>query len=463
MGARVDIVDLRSPAASDMARSYRAQGFAATADLHPLPHPDRGRCHPRRGPRQGRTCSIRPNEREAIWQGLIEGEAAFVSPTIAPGRLARKNDENIFATPPGTGVVVPLALALYRGGRAARPAPQEWWRGCWPKCRRAISAFIRRRVSIRIGADADLADREARILEDRRSCSAQRARTLEPHHGPAGSASHRRHVLRGRKTSSTGSGSSPGWDGRFLRLGGGTAPRRAPSPRAGARMTQRILVVTNSNERVTGEIAAPSLACSVPGGSRHRLRDAGGGPARHRDAESMWRWWSSRCCAWPGAESNATSAFVIVLLLRTPGSTACAKPSTHARRRHRRERLSRGADQGRSLRHHLDPPPLHPAASPTSSVAPPRPRGTDPPVTGAIEMGASALGQAYLVPAAPLTEVGGQAEGRGWRRLLPLGCAGTGALPQGPAGRARHTSGWSIPAQAAVGLAQRMLQTEAQA
>ena len=145
-GARVHIVHSSLARGFDMARSYRAQGFSATAEtcIHYLILTEADVI--RAGARGKVNPPIRPNEREAIWQRLIEGQVAFVSSDHCSWPLARKNDENIFATPagaPGVAVLLPL---LYTAASSSAASLPRWWRGCWPKRRRAISASIPRRA-----------------------------------------------------------------------------------------------------------------------------------------------------------------------------------------------------------------------------------------------------------------------------------------------------------------------------
>ena len=143
-GARVHIVHSSLARGFDMARSCRAQGFSATAEtcIHYLILTEADVI--RAGARGKVNPPIRPNEREAIWQRLIEGQVAFVSSDHCSWPLARKNDENIFATPAGAPGVAVLCL-LYTAAEQRGLAPKRW-RGCWPKPRRAISASIPKRA-----------------------------------------------------------------------------------------------------------------------------------------------------------------------------------------------------------------------------------------------------------------------------------------------------------------------------
>jgi allantoinase len=145
-GARVHIVHSSLARGFDMARSYRQQGFQATAEtcIHYLILTEADVI--RAGARGKVNPPIRSNERDAIWQRLIEGQVAFVSSDHCSWPLARKNDENIFATPagaPGVAVLLPL---LYTAAVAQRGLTPKRWRGCWPRRPRAISASIRKRA-----------------------------------------------------------------------------------------------------------------------------------------------------------------------------------------------------------------------------------------------------------------------------------------------------------------------------
>ena len=221
-------------------------------------------------------------------------------------------------------------------------------------------------------------------------------------------------------------------------------------------MTQRILVVNpNSNERVTGEIAAAVTCLRVPGGPVIDCATLAEGPPGietqvHVDTvvEPLLRL--------ARRESNATSAFVI----------ACfSDPGLY------------------SLREALDMPVFGIAESGFSVALTkgdrfgiisilrrsiPRHRryvaslGLGARLAGdrAIEMGVSALGQADLV-LARLAEVGGQLREEDGADVLLLGCAGMARYRKALQDRL----GIPVvdPVQAAVGLAQFTLQTEAQA
>ena len=230
-GARVHIVHSSLARGFDMARSYRAQGFPATAetciDYLILTEADviragaRGKVNP----------PIRPNERDAIWQRLIEGQVAFVSSDHCSWPLARKNDENLRHPRRRAGGRGAAALALYRRRRAARPRAQAVAR-LWPKPRHAISASIRRRapsasapmrISPSPSADPGRSTKPASIA----SCS------LEPYTpGLPVSLRIAATYLRGRKIFDGERVIAQPGDGRFLRPGG--APLRA-EPEARAR------------------------------------------------------------------------------------------------------------------------------------------------------------------------------------------------------------------------------------
>ena len=217
-----------------MARSYRAQGFAATAEtcIHYLILTEADVI--RAGARGKVNPPIRPNEREAIWQRLIEGEVAFVSSDHCSWPLARKNNENIFATPagaPGVAVLLPL---LYTAAVEQRGlAPQVVARLLAEAPARHFGLHPQK-GSIRIGADADfaIAERGSWKIDEARQHS-ERA-PWSPYHGLPVSLRIAATYLRGRKIFDGEQVLARPGDGRFLRPGG--APRHAePQARARAR------------------------------------------------------------------------------------------------------------------------------------------------------------------------------------------------------------------------------------
>ncbi len=233
-GARVHIVHSSLARGFEMARSYRAQGFAATAEtcIHYLILTEADVI--RAGARGKVNPPIRPNEREAIWQRLIEGEVAFVSSDHCSWPLARKNDENIFATPagaPGVAVLLPL---LYTAAVEQRGlAPQVVARLLAEAPARHFGLHPQK-GSIRIGADADfaIAERGSWKIDEARQHS-ERA-PWSPYHGLPVSLRIAATYLRGRKIFDGEQVLARPGDGRFLRPGG--APRHAePQARARAR------------------------------------------------------------------------------------------------------------------------------------------------------------------------------------------------------------------------------------
>src|SRR5262249_43162469 len=128
---------------------------------------------------------IRADEREAIWARLRAGLVAFVSSDHCSWPLARKNDEDIFASPagaPGVAALLPLffTAAVDQRGFAIREA-----------ARRLAEAPARhfglhpRKGAIALGADADFAVAErGRFQFDEQRQHCQRA-PWSPYHGRA--------------------------------------------------------------------------------------------------------------------------------------------------------------------------------------------------------------------------------------------------------------------------------------
>ena len=100
-GARAHIVHSSLARGFDMAKNYREQGYAATAEtcLHYLIFDEadviemgaRGKVNP----------PIRPDQKDAIWQKLLDGDVAFVSSDHCSWPLERKPDNDIFQAAPG--------------------------------------------------------------------------------------------------------------------------------------------------------------------------------------------------------------------------------------------------------------------------------------------------------------------------------------------------------------------------
>jgi len=111
-GARAHIVHSSLARGFDMARSYRDQGHFATAEtcLHYLIFDEadviemgaRGKVNP----------PIRPDQKEAIWEKLLDGDVAFVSSDHCSWPLDRKPDHDIFQAAPGAHGVECLLPAL---------------------------------------------------------------------------------------------------------------------------------------------------------------------------------------------------------------------------------------------------------------------------------------------------------------------------------------------------------------
>jgi Hydantoin racemase len=221
-------------------------------------------------------------------------------------------------------------------------------------------------------------------------------------------------------------------------------------------MTQRILVVNpNSNERVTGEIAAAVACLRIPNGPVIDCATLAEGPPGietqvHVDTvvEPLLRL--------AQRESNATSALVIACF-SDPGLYSLREALDMPVFGIAESGFSAGADQGRPLWNHLHPAPLHPAASPICRR--PRPRrptrrrpghrdGGERPRPGRSRPGAPRRG-------------GRQLKEEDGADVLLLGCAGMARYRKALQDRL----GIPVvdPVQAAVGLAQLALQLESQA
>jgi allantoinase len=100
-GARAHIVHSSLARGFDMAASYRGQGYFATAEtcLHYLIFDEadviemgaRGKVNP----------PIRPDQRDAIWEKILDGDVAFVSSDHCSWPLERKSEDDIFKAAPG--------------------------------------------------------------------------------------------------------------------------------------------------------------------------------------------------------------------------------------------------------------------------------------------------------------------------------------------------------------------------
>ncbi len=155
-GARCHIVHSSLARGFDMARRYRQEGHAATCEtcIHYLVFDEREAIA--LGARGKVNPPIRPGEREALWQRLAAGDAAFVSSDHCSWPLERKGEGDIFKAAPGApGVecLLPaMATAAQRRGHGPAMVAQLLAEGparhfgLWPK-----------KGAIRIGADADLA------------------------------------------------------------------------------------------------------------------------------------------------------------------------------------------------------------------------------------------------------------------------------------------------------------------
>jgi allantoinase len=234
-GARVHIVHSSIARGFDQARSYRAQGFAATAEtcIHYLILTEADVV--RAGARGKVNPPIRAAEREAIWQRLMAGDVAFVSSDHCSWPLARKDDANIFASPasaPGVAVLLPLFFTAAVENRGLGPevaarmlaeAPARHF-GLYP-----------RKGALRIGADADIAIAARcrwQIDEARQHC--QRA-PWSPYHGLPVALRIAATFLRGRKIFDGDQVLAKPGQGMFLRpVGAASFPRQPMALRAGA-------------------------------------------------------------------------------------------------------------------------------------------------------------------------------------------------------------------------------------
>lgn len=216
-GARVHIVHSSIARGFDQAKSYRAQGFAATAEtcIHYLILTEADVI--RAGARGKVNPPIRAAEREAIWRHVIEGDAAFVSSDHCSWPLARKNDENIFASPagaPGVALLLPLFFSAAVDQRGQ--APQLVARMLAEAPARHFGLYPQK-GALRIGADADVTIAErGRFQVDEARQHSERA-PWSPYHGLPVTLRVAATYLRGRRIfDGEGVLARPG-DGRFLR------------------------------------------------------------------------------------------------------------------------------------------------------------------------------------------------------------------------------------------------------
>lgn len=216
-GARVHIVHSSIGRGFDQAKSYRAQGFAATAEtcIHYLILTEADVI--RAGARGKVNPPIRAGEREAIWRHLVAGDVAFVSSDHCSWPLARKNDENIFATPagaPGVAVLLPLLFSAAVDQRGL--APQLVARMLAEAPARHFGLYPEKGV-LRPGADADvtIAERGSWQVDQSRQHS-ERA-PWSPYHGLPVGLRVAATYLRGRKIFDGVQVLAKPGDGRFLR------------------------------------------------------------------------------------------------------------------------------------------------------------------------------------------------------------------------------------------------------
>ncbi len=155
-GARAHIVHSSLARGFDMASSYREQGYFATAEtcLHYLIFDEadvlemgaRGKVNP----------PIRPDQKEAIWEKLLDGDVTFVSSDHCSWPLERKPDDDIFQAAPGApGVECLLTVmadetVLRRGHGIALVADML----CEAPARHF--GLYPQKGALRVGADADI-------------------------------------------------------------------------------------------------------------------------------------------------------------------------------------------------------------------------------------------------------------------------------------------------------------------
>ena len=155
-GVRAHIVHSSLARGFDMARQYRDQGFQATCEtcIHYLVFDEDDVLE--RGARGKVNPPIRPDQKDAIWERIEVGDAAFVSSDHCSWPLERKPDDNIFKAAPGAPGIECMLPAMItsaeaRGHGAVLVAqmmcegPARHF-GLWP-----------RKGGIEVGADADFA------------------------------------------------------------------------------------------------------------------------------------------------------------------------------------------------------------------------------------------------------------------------------------------------------------------
>ena len=215
-GARAHIVHSSLARGFDMARRYREQGFRATCEtcIHYLVFDEADVLE--MGARAKVNPPIRPDEREAIWERVAAGDAAFVSSDHCSWPLARKGEGDIFAAAPGAPGVECLLPAMLTACERRGHGPETVAAmlcegparhfGLWPA-----------KGAIRIGADADLAivARERYRHDDATLHCALAPWT--PYHGMAFSGRVREVRLRGARAFADGAVLARPGDGAFLR------------------------------------------------------------------------------------------------------------------------------------------------------------------------------------------------------------------------------------------------------
>ncbi len=230
-GVRAHIVHSSLARGFDMAASYRAQGFAATAEtcIHYLILTEADAI--RAGARGKVNPPIRANEREAIWDRLARGLVAFVSSDHCSWPLARKNDEDIFATPAGAPGVAALLPLFFTAAIDQRGQPLPVVARLLAEAPAMHFGLYPRKGAIVVGADADFAIAErGRFTFDEQRQHCRRA-PWSPYHGRAVGMRVAATYLRGKHIfDGTEVLAAPG-DGRFLQpepaASQAAAPRRA--------------------------------------------------------------------------------------------------------------------------------------------------------------------------------------------------------------------------------------------
>ena len=197
-GARAHIVHSSLARGFDMARQYRDQGFSATCEtcIHYLVFDEadvldlgaRGKVNP----------PIRPDEREALWSCVADGDAAFISSDHCSWPLERKPDDDVFAASPGAPGVECLLPAMFTAAETRGHDPMLVTRmlcegpsrhfGLWPQ-----------KGAIRAGSDADFVVLErGSFRHDDTSLHCEMA-PWTPYHGMTFTVRVKETWLRGRK------------------------------------------------------------------------------------------------------------------------------------------------------------------------------------------------------------------------------------------------------------------------